>query len=280
MFNKVHVVRKLNAQNDSVVGKVANLVHNALFLDSKKHIVSEDLVDDKTLVVAIGGDGTMLGAMRLAHTKNAVATGINLGNVGFLTDFSNDADLFTHIANALHDRDQYIEERIALQYNLLSKDELNPFNHRLAFNEFVISNKYSDHLIKYTLFIADRRAGSHRANALITSTPTGSTAYALSAGGGLLLPSMQAFQVIPVAPINLTSRPIIIPSHEEIRISIETEGEWILKGDGVTIGTFDNNSFIDTQIVITQSPQKVKILHSKHWSYFDMLTQKLGWKNT
>lgn len=280
MFNKVHVVRKLNAQNDPVVGKVANLVHNALFLDSKKHIVTEDLVDSKTLVVAVGGDGTMLEAMRLAHNKGAVATGINLGNVGFLTDFSNDSDLFTHIANALHDVGHPIEHRIALQYNLLSKGESNVVDFRLAFNEFVISNKYSDQLLKYTLFIGDRCAGIHRANALIVGTPTGSTAYTLSAGGGLLLPSMEAMQIVPVAPISMSSRPIIVPSNEEVRISIETDGEWILKSDGVTIGTFEHLSFIDTQVVITQSPQKVKILHSKHWSYFNMLTQKLGWKST
>lgn len=94
-----------------------------------------------------------------------------------------------------------------------------------------------------------------------------------------MLPSMEALQIVSVAPVSLTSRPIIIPSHEEVRVSIETQDNWILKADGVTVGTFKSDHFLDTQIVITQCQQKIKILHSKDWSYFNMLTQKLGWKS-
>lgn len=287
MFNKLFIVPKLNDSDNQSVSRICNEIHDIvksmkqfptlqiLSPEDKNHI------DNKTLIIAIGGDGTMLEAMRLAHKHGGIATGVNLGKVGFLTDFPNDSSLASELRTIIRDGGYPIEERIALQYHMVDKgnslDSLLPC--RPAFNEFVISNKLSDHLIKYTLFIGDRCAGVHRANALIIGTPTGSTAYSLSAGGGLLLPSMEAMQIIPVAPISMTSRPIIIPSHEDVRISIETHDNWILKSDGSTLGSFENNLFIDTQVVITQSKRKVNILHSKHWSYFDMLTQKLGWKS-
>lgn len=285
MFDKVHIVRKLNAKDDRAVRGVVDTIeivannppsyHQS---DRRAQIVQEP--DENTLVIAVGGDGTMLEAMRVAQKVNATATGINLGKVGFLTDFPKDSNLGDALWTMIHQTVHPVEERIALELKIIDKGnptEWHPV--RPAFNEFVISNKLSDHLIKYTLFIGDRCAGVHRANALIIGTPTGSTAYSLSAGGGLLLPSMEAMQIIPVAPISMTSRPIIIPAHEEVRVSIETEGEWILKADGSTLVTLKNDMYIDSQVVISQSKNKVKILHSKHWSYFDMLTQKLGWKS-
>lgn len=284
MFTKVHVVRKLDAANDQNVNRIFSLIQTICKNGSggiSIPIVEERNINNETLVIAIGGDGTMLEALRLAHKYHATATGINLGTVGFLTDFINDqGQLVNDLYDAIHEIGwSPVEQRVALQCHLHDKGtDSTPFD-RLAFNEFVISNKLSDHLIKYTLFIGNRCAGVHRANALIVGTPTGSTAYSLSAGGGLLLPSMEAMQIIPVAPINLTSRPIIIPSNEDIRISVETKGEWLLKADGTTLGTYENDHFIDTQVVITQSDHKVEILHSKHWSFFDMLNQKLGWKN-
>lgn len=278
MFSQIFIVRKLNDPHNGKVGYIDEVLKQIC----GRHILilkNEQDINEETLVIAVGGDGTMLEAMRIAHKYGAIATGINLGKIGFLTDFPNDHSLISEIHDALNEANHPIEERIALQYRILDKVSTTDFNPRVAFNEFVISNKYSDNLIKYTLFIGNRRAGVHRANALIISTPTGSTAYSLSAGGGLLLPSMEAIQVVPVSPISMTSRPIIIPSHEEIRISIETDGEWVLKCDGSKVVSFDNDHYIDTQVVISQSNCKVMMLHSKHWSYFDMLTQKLGWKS-
>lgn len=278
MFNKIFFVPKLNDAESQVVGQICNKIHEIVRTQFEFPTINH--LDNKSLVIAIGGDGTMLEAMRIAHKCGGVATGINLGKVGFLTDFPNDRTLTAELLSMFRDDHRPIEQRIALQCHQTDKvvGDTAPYQ-RLAFNEFVISNKLSDHLIKYTLFIGDRCAGVHRANALIVGTPTGSTAYSLSAGGGLLLPSMEALQIIPVAPISMTSRPIIVPSNEEVRISIETQDDWILKADGTTLGSFENNMYIDTQLVITQSNFKVNILHSRHWSYFDMLTQKLGWKS-
>jgi NAD+ kinase len=291
MFNKIHIVQKLNAADDPNVRSVSSMIKDtiiqrAVLVDDRQSIrlIDHTKIDENTLVIAVGGDGTMLEAMRFAHNKNATATGINLGNVGFLTDFPNDDDLQKSIEFLIDFRNLHpTEERICLCYHLIDKNLL-PYKEAkfdlgpcVSFNEFVISNEYSDHLIKYNLYIGDRCAGVYRANALIIGTPTGSTAYSLSVGGGLLLPTLEAMQIVPVAPVSLTSRAIIIPSQEQVSLSIETQGHWILKSDGRTIGIFDNNQFTDTQLVITQSPTKVKILHHKDWSFFDMLTQKLGW---
>lgn len=285
MFNKIFFVPKLNDADSPVIGRICNKIHDivrSMYDEPTLHVIPaafKNRLDDKTLVIAIGGDGTMLEAMRIAHNCGGIATGINLGNVGFLTDFPNDDLLAMELKTMLKGGQYPVEERIGLRYYLIDKGQEKPFNTHIAFNEFVISNKFSDQLIKYRLFIGDRCAGVHRANALIVGTPTGSTAYSLSAGGGLLLPSMEAMQIIPVAPISMTSRPIIIPSHEEVRVSIETQDTWILKADGTTLHSFENDSYVDTQVVITQSSRKVNILHSTHWSYFDILTQKLGWKS-
>ncbi len=145
-----------------------------------------------------------------------------------------------------------------------------------AFNEYVISNVSSDELIRYHLEINDIDAGFHRANAVIVGTPTGSTAYTLSAGGSLMYPSMNVMQIIPVAPLSLSSRPIIVPSDAVVRITAETEGSFSIRGDGKRLTQFEGNKNIP--IEITQSLKYTRILHSRNYSFFDMLTNKLHWK--
>lgn len=273
-FRKIAIVPKLNARDSKAVASVEAVVREAIDACYKTPVlISKDNIheiDSTTLIIAIGGDGTMLEAMRLAYKKNAYAIGINLGTVGFLTDLN----LHQHLVNELIDlfcqaftwnaqiSEYTIEERMVLS---------TPENH-VAFNEFVISNVYSDQILKYHLKIGPISAGHHRANGLIISTPTGSTAYSLSVGGVLMLPSMEAVQIVPIAPIGLTSRPIIVPGNVPITIVIESTDQWKLKADGQDTDTTGN------MVCIDQSKEKVKVIHTKDWSYFKMLTDKLGWK--
>lgn len=274
-FTKFHIVRKLDAADSEVVSGVCRVIRSAA-ANVPGNLVREteiDGIDQDTVIIAVGGDGTMLEAMRLAHRLGAYVMGVNLGKVGFLTDFANDDRLAGELMKVFSDPSVFkLEERTGLVY---STEENDLDTQHVAFNEFVISNIYSDKMINYDLTIDDDRAGGHKGNALIVSTPTGSTAYTLSAGGSLIMPSMKVMQIVPVAPMSMTSRPIIVASHHKIEICVDTDGEWSLKCDGQNIRRFASSKCIN----VRTSPTRVKIIHPTNWSFFEMLTQKLHWRS-
>lgn len=272
-FDKVFIVPKLDEKDAERVALVSTEIKSSAS-EYGIDIVQQRHVDKKTLVVAVGGDGTMLEAMRIAAMNESIATGINLGKVGFLTDFASHDKLDRKLRAMFKDSSIYpIEERMSLR---ILTDISDLRNSAPVFNEYVFSNKLSDHLIKYRLRINDVDAGYHRANAVIVGTPTGSTAYTLSNGGGLLYPSMSVMQIVPVAPLSLSSRPIIVPGDAVVELTIETEYEWVIKGDGATRIGFGKGG---RSIQITKYPHNTRILHTKDWNFFNMLSDKLHWKH-
>jgi NAD+ kinase len=275
----IYIVKKLNAKDCPKVNGVCDTVRQAAQLTGTHICETPDQIGGNTIVIAVGGDGTVLEAMRIAvHNAAYAVLGVNLGQVGFLADFIADDWLADRLVEVFSTYDQAhpkqfpVETRMALETYWL--DDKGEYDDYIAFNEVVVSNRHSDTYIKYHLQIDDIDAGYHRANSLIIGTPTGSTAYTLSAGGGLMLPTMQAIQIVPVAPLSLTSRPIIVPGDAEITVTVETDGEWSLKGDGNIIRTGSTPGTIN----VRQSIADVELIHPLHWNFFDMLTQKLGWK--
>jgi NAD+ kinase len=282
IFNKIWIVPKLNQTDSALVARVVKIITSAAICSEPLIPVLKDYseIDHDTLVIAVGGDGTMLEAMRIAALKGAIATGINLGNVGFLTDIAFDRGMY---------KDQVLFDELIVMFH---KSGLYPLEHRMSldivpskahdcaakpvFNEFVFSNAVSDTLIKYHLEINHYDAGYHKANGIIVGTPTGSTAYTLSNGGGLILPSMNVMQVVPIAPLSMSSRPIIVPGDAVVRITVETEGKWTIKGDGNRLYEFNSTG---PSIEITQFHKNTRILHTKEWNFFEMLTSKLHWKH-
>lgn len=277
----VYLIKKPNDPDrvQPVVGiiKKAVLKLNDVYTFQKTYINHDEQFfnsnppDETKMFIAIGGDGTMLDALKKSTQIDDVkgVIGINLGKVGFLTDFTVDDTLEQTLFDILGGGSKYkIEERIALCTET-------KWNNSIAFNEFSISSEFSDTMIEYTLKINNHYAGIHRANSIIVGTPTGSTAYTLSAGGGLLLPTMEAMQIVPVAPFSLTSRPIITNSKDIVSIEVESQGNIVIRADGHIIG----GAYKSTRVAITQTQYKGKIVHSEDWNYFDMLTQKLGWKS-
>lgn len=284
MFNKIFIVPKINETNLELIGIVCKAIRTAAENTNviTAQVFTNEEVDSETLIIAVGGDGTMLSAMRIAAEKGAIATGINLGNVGFLTDIGfdrNDSFARVKLTNDLieifEDPESYtIENRMSLTATRNQNGDFFCENH--MFNEFVISNTYSDEIINYHLSIDGVDAGNHRANAIIIGTPTGSTAYTLSNGGALLYPSMNVIQIVPVAPLSLTSRPIIVPGSSTITIDVTTDKTLTLRGDGQRLRVFPDQEPVTLGFI--KYPLDTRILHPKGWNFFDMLTNKLGWK--
>jgi NAD+ kinase len=277
MFKSFNIIAKLNSENDLFVQRVLTLVRCVLF-ESKLHEKVANSKNLNHLVVAIGGDGTMLEAIRCAALTGSTAVGINLGRVGFLTDIGIGDHSLTELASTF---------KKLLQGQLSSFQELRTVLttsvqplHKLAANEVTVSQLYADSMITYRLTINNFNAGIHRANAIMVATATGSTAYSLSAGGALMMPDIGAIQVVPVAPLTMTSRPIVVSSRHSVKIeawggpiSVRFDGQRIDMEDQERVYTREH----PYEIVVSSFEYKASILHLEDWNFFNILTEKLGW---
>jgi NAD+ kinase len=275
-FDKIFIIPKLDAVDEPVVKNITALIINAAAYADLQVLTTSSQVCDRTLVIAVGGDGTMLAAMRLAAEHKAIATGINLGKVGFLTDFGYTDRQFRNELDSLFQRPYLYPVELRTALRIYSSIECLERSGNIVLNEYVLSNLYSDEIITYTLKINGIDAGEHRANGIIVGTPTGSTAYTLSNGGALLYPSMNVMQIVPVAPLSLTSRPIIVPGDAKVSIQVQTQGNYILKGDGARLYEFKPTDRPD--LTFTEHFSPVRVVHPTNWNFFDVLTEKLGWR--
>lgn len=275
MFKSVYVVPKYDAENDPLVVMISNAVKNVAEKRQLFTYIDPKRVNENTLVVAIGGDGTMLGAMRIAAQCHAVAMGINLGRIGFLTDFS--GWVGQSIAEAAFED---VLEYANIIYPIEERLMIRAWHNNetvVAGNEISISRDKSDSMITYRLVFDDTDAGIYRANSLLVSSPSGSTAYSLSAGGALMMPAIQAMQVVPVAALTMTARPIVVSHDTNIEIQA-WGGQIATRADGLEWMHTNAEYTKDNPFTLfVQSHGTVRILHNKDWNYFDMLTQKLGW---
>lgn len=256
----------------------------ALMQDFKKQLNLElvtgspEKVNDKTLIVSVGGDGTAVQAMKIGAQGGADVMCFNLGRIGFLADYEPNR-VYEYI-RAIEGEHMMVEERTLLEANNYNGDT------EVAVNDIVISRLYADEMLQYDLFVDGAYGGSHRANGVIISTPTGSTAYALSNGGAILHPEVECLEIVPIAPATLTSRPIIVSAKAEIKIKVDLKSlrgnskQVIVRADGQvsSVGNDEKDENATAHnVVIKAFPNKARVLHQSHWNYFDVLTQKLYW---
>lgn len=271
-FDSISIVRKLDNQHDQHVNQIATeAIATAVGFGLTSHD-DASLDNERTLIVAVGGDGTMLYAARRALHSGASVLGFNTGKLGFLTDFSHKA-VSTTIEKAVFQEDVYIEERILLALEYQGKDHY-------AMNEITVSNNESDKFIRYGLSVKGRQhtsVGEHKANCVIISTPTGSTAYSLNAGGAIVEPDLNLFQIIPVAAMSMTTRPLIVSGDKSIHVEVRKQKETkaCIKLDGRTLQCLPLVG--ENEIVIKKAENPVKMIHSKDWNFFTTLTNKLHW---
>lgn len=238
---------------------------------AKKHFVSIESMGKKAdLAIVIGGDGNMLRAARLLCQYDIKVIGVNRGNLGFLTDI-NPEQTIPQLKQVLAGR--YVSDpRFLLQVNILENGKEKALG--IAVNEIVIHATQVAHMIDYNAYINDRSAFSQRADGLIIATPTGSTAYSLSAGGPIIVPDLDAFLITPMFPHSLSVRPLVIKSDCIIRLTFpNTERQLEVVCDSQINLQIKNTD----EIIIKRSPYLFRLIHGCEYDYFRNLSSKLGW---
>ncbi|WP_367607036.1 NAD(+) kinase [Legionella sp. W05-934-2] len=233
----------------------------------------EEMGKSQDIIIVVGGDGSLLSAARMAIKVNVPVIGINRGRLGFLTDIAPD-DIDDQLAAVL--RGEFIEERrFLLQARI--HDEENTYFLGDALNDVVLSRGNETHLIEFSIEIDKQKVCSYRSDGLIVATPTGSTAYALSAGGPIMHPQLNAVVVVPMFSHSLSSRPLVIDSHSQIdlHISERNEADLRISCDGHQSRMVKPNQYVS----ITRNAQQLRLLHPVDYLYYDTLRKKLGWES-
>jgi len=236
----------------------------------------ESIIIPKTVnwVVVLGGDGTLLGAARRVGRFGSPILGVNLGGLGFLTGIP--SERLYPVVEMMINGHLEIESRVMLETKVLRKGKVVCSFEVL--NDVVINKGTLARIIDLDVAINEEFLTTFRADGLIISTPTGSTAYNLAAGGPILYPTMETFILTPICPFTLTNRPIIIPDTSVIQIKIKNESE-----EAVVL-TFDGqvglDLYYDDKVIIGKSAKKIKLFRPPDHSYFKILRTKLMWGGT
>jgi NAD+ kinase len=229
-------------------------------------IKREDVPGRSDLVIVLGGDGTLLSIAHLAACKNVPVLGVNLGSLGFLTEVPLD-ELYLTLEAYIDGNDKIVSPRQMLEVSAGGQT-----NHVL--NDVVINKGALARMIQCAIWIDEKEITVPRSDGLIISTPTGSTAYSLSAGGPIIQPYIPAIIIAPICPHTLSFRPMIISSDSEIKIQLLTEGEkTYLTLDGQRGSLMERNEVIS----VKNSRFRLNLISSPERNYFDLLQEKLGW---
>ncbi len=221
------------------------------------------------LGLVVGGDGTMLGLGRQLAHSGLPLIGINQGRLGFITDIP-----FGNFASTLAPmlRGDYEEDLRSLMHGRVMRNGHCVFD-ALAMNDVVVNRGATSGMVELRVEVDGHFVANQRADGLIIATPTGSTAYALSAGGPMLHPSIPGWVLVPIAPHTLSNRPIVLANTMEIAIELVSGRDASANFDMQSLASLLHGD----RIVVTRSNHQVRFLHPLGWSYFDTLRQKLHW---
>ena len=280
MFREIGILVKEDL-SDGIDNEAVNLMINSisnidinLYIDKSSNNKNENFtvlehkeyVKKVDIVVVFGGDGTLLNAARKYLNYDIPILGINMGNVGFLTDIS--TDNFEKTIKEVLDGNYKIEER-----NLVSAKFGN--NHLYGLNEVVIHSGAYAQLMRYRLNVNDKVVYEQRSDGLIIATPTGSTAYALSAGGPIIHPSLDVWTILPMLPQSLSSRPFVISTDEKVEMDLfdgPNENAKICVD-----GQDDIDIPYGEKILISKMEKTLKLVHPNDNDFFEACREKLGW---
>ncbi|HOF29468.1 MAG TPA: NAD kinase [Burkholderiaceae bacterium] len=221
------------------------------------------------LGLVVGGDGTMLGIGRQLAPFGVPLIGINQGRLGFITDIS--LEKFRATLTPML-RGEYVEDRRSLMHARVMRDGHCVFD-VLAMNDVVVNRGAISGMVELRVEVGGHFVANQRADGLIIATPTGATAYALSAGGPLLHPSIPGWVLVPIAPHTLSNRPIVLSDDTEVAIEIVAGRDASANFDMQSLASLLHGD----RITVRRSKHSVRFLHPRGWSYFDTLREKLHW---
>ena len=221
-------------------------------------------------IVVLGGDGTLLSVARHYAALGVPILGVHVGGLGFLTEISLD-ELYPSMEKVLAGK-YVVEERMMLTARLLRQGQVSWEEHFL--NDAVINKGALARIVELATWIDGEYLTTYRADGLIVSTPTGSTAYTLSAGGPIVYPTLRHIILIPICPFTLSNRPIILPDSVTVTVTFEEEvRDAYLTLDGQEGQTLRQEDRVEMFV----APRNLKLILSPHRSYFEILRTKLGW---
>ena len=221
------------------------------------------------LGLVVGGDGTMLGFGRRLAPFGVPLVGVNQGRLGFITDIAL-GDVQAKLAPML--AGEYEEDKRCLMDARVMRAGLSVFD-ALALNDVVVNRGATSGMVELRVEVGGHFVANQRADGLIVATPTGSTAYALSAGGPMLHPSIPGWVLVPIAPHTLSNRPIVLPDAGEVSIELVAGRDASANFDMQSLASL----LIGDRVVVRRSEHVARFLHPRGWSYFDTLRQKLHW---
>ena len=281
MRNKFNVITLYSTKQDRRIISIAKQCHEVLSSKGVKVLLDKNLskisssgfrvaseqriLKHSDLMISIGGDGTMLSCSRKYGLKGIPVLGINLGNLGFLNDIP--PEELTSSLTKILDGEYSEDNRFFLEASLKGKKTI-------ALNEVVIHSGEIAQLIEYDLFINDSFVYRQKADGLIISSPTGSTAYSLSGGGPIVHPKVKSIMIMPMLPLSLSSSTLLVESESKIRVNL-------VKGSKKAHISFDSQGrFLlaaNEEIHLSKSSSCLKLLHPKGQDFFDACRNKLGW---
>ncbi len=230
----------------------------------------EELPGNSDLLIVLGGDGTLLSAARLAAERQVPILAANLGSMGFLTTVPQDE--FYKILDEIFAGKHRVSERVMLEARIVRGGAV--IRRQIALNDAVLNKAALARIMDMELRIDGEYVTTYKADGLIFSTPTGSTAYSLSAGGPIVYPTVEAFVLTPICPHTLTNRPLVIPDTAKIEIDFQAE-------DDAVFLTLDGQIGIELMrgdhIVVRKAQEKLHLVRPAKKTYFEILRGKLKW---
>jgi NAD+ kinase len=230
----------------------------------------ERLAESVDLILVLGGDGTMIATARLMGDHEIPVIGVNYGGLGYLAEFRIE-ELYSALESILAGNFR-LDKRVMLQAQHQRGDEV--LNRNRVLNDVVINKSALARIIEIEAWLNDQFVNSFRADGLIVSTPTGSTAYNLSAGGPVVFPSMNAILITPICPFTLSNRPIVVPDDAVIEVRLKTDQEDV----ALTLdGQVGFPLKVGDRVVIRKSRTAFNLIQPSNRNYFEVLRDKLRW---
>ena len=240
-----------------------------------QRLATDRLAAQVDLIISVGGDGTMLRAARGAALHGVPLLGVNRGRLGFLTDISPERMAAT--ITTLLSGDYVAETRLMLEARISGGETAcGPL---LALNDVVLKTVDTGHMEDFRTTVDGEYVNTHGGDGLIVATATGSTAYALSCGGPIIQPDVDALVIVPVAPHTLSDRPLVVKSSSNIKVTVALRPgsqDAQVTCDGKILGTMGSDNVLD----IRAATETVKLLHPRDHNYYELLRSKLNWGHT